>query len=392
MPRRMTQQHANTSAEPLRVAVFTETFHPKVDGIAAVTALMLDYFARHNIESILISPRFWHNVTQHANTRVITVPARSLPAYPELYIGACTPRVWRELRAFRPHVAHVIHPVLLGISGMGMALAQRIPLVASFHMDVMRLCHYFGVGWLEPLVAWGSSAVFNTAAYTFAPSQPMLDILTGRLGVRRAGLWGRGVDAVRFHPSRRNAAMRARLLGTADPVVPLLLYVGRLSSEKRLGDLRAICDALPNVRLAFVGDGPQRAELEALFAGTGTTFIGYLYGDDLAAAYASADAFVFPSSLESFGLAVLEAMASGLPIVAAQVGAVPQMLGDVAGVRGYSFPIGDVAGLLDGVRHVVTTDADTRQAMAVAVRAYAETQSWDAMMAAVVARYQLLRR
>jgi glycosyltransferase involved in cell wall biosynthesis len=124
---------------------------------------------------------------------------------------------------------------------------------------------------------------------------------------------------VHYHPDRRAREWRQRLSG-GRAEVPILLYVGRLAPEKRLEWLRPVVDALPQARLAIVGDGPCRPALEQLFAGTPTTFTGYLRGDDLANAYASADVFVFPAANETLGNVVLEAMASSLPIVAPRSG------------------------------------------------------------------------
>jgi glycosyltransferase involved in cell wall biosynthesis len=177
--------------------------------------------------------------------------------------------------------------------------------------------------------------------------------------------------------------MRDRL-SDGCPSERLLLYVGRLSSEKRLGDLRAVLESLPGTRLALVGDGPQRAELADVFAGLPVHFAGYLGGVALAAAYASADAFVFPSSLESFGLVLLEAMASGLPVIAARVGGVGEIVQE--GINGYIFAVGDVAGLVEGVRAALHEPAHTRQ-LGTAARAYAETQSWVVILDGLIDLY-----
>jgi len=138
-----------------------------------------------------------------------------------------------------------------------------------------------------------------------------------------------------------------------------------------------VLEQVPGTRLALVGDGPQRAELEAYFAGLPVHFAGYLQGEELATAYASADAFVFPSSLESFGLVLLEAMASGLPVIAARVGGVTDIVRE--GVNGYSFDIGDIKGLVERTRAALHDPAHLRQ-MGAAARAYAETQSWTQIL------------
>ena len=180
--------------------------------------------------------------------------------------------------------------------------------------------------------------------------------------------------------------MRARLSG-GELDAPLLLYVGRLSSEKQIDHIRPALECVPGARLALVGDGPARADLERHFAGLPVIFTGYLSGDALYQAYASADLFVFPSAVESFGLVVLEAMAAGLPVVAARVGGVAEVVRP--GETGYIFSPGDTGALAEGVAAIAADRARTR-AMGRAARAFAETQAWPAMMDEVIGHYARL--
>ncbi|MCA9891220.1 MAG: glycosyltransferase, partial [Anaerolineae bacterium] len=144
---------------------------------------------------------------------------------------------------------------------------------------------------------------------------------------------------------------------------------------------------LPDVRLAIVGDGPERENLEAHFAGTNTKFMGYMKGEALSQAYASSDVFVFPSALETFGLVVVEAMAAGLPVVATRVGGIPDVVDE--GVTGYTFNIGDTETLVDRVQRIIS-DPLTLIQMGHHARSYAETQSWPAMMDEVIDHYARL--
>ncbi len=135
-------------------------------------------------------------------------------------------------------------------------------------------------------------------------------------GIRNVRVWRRGVDLQQFNPVHRTQAMRERMTD-GHPDREIAVYVGRIALEKGLHRLRGMFADNPHLHLALVGDGPAREELEAYFAGTPTTFLGTLHGRDLAAAYASGDVFVFPSTTETLGLVILEAMASGMPVVAA---------------------------------------------------------------------------
>lgn len=203
-------------------------------------------------------------------------------------------------------------------------------------------------------------------------------------GFEQVKIWRRGVDHDRFSPRHRSQAWRERLSG-GRPDAPLLLYVGRLALEKRVDWLRPVLDALPNVRLAIVGDGPSRPELEELLGGTATTFTGYLQGEDLAHAYASADIFVFPSASETFGNVVLEAMASALPVI------VPRSGGPVDHVRhgenGFLFPSEDRLSLVQQAACLVADPALAQQVGARA-RAYARTQTWGAILDALLETLQ----
>jgi glycosyltransferase involved in cell wall biosynthesis len=245
--------------------------------------------------------------------------------------------------------------------------------------------HHFGLGFISPVTDWLTRIVFNWADYALAPSR-LIQAYMLNLGVKQVGLWKRGVDAERFNPRYRSAAMRAQL-SDGHPDDTLLIYVGRLSSEKRLHHLRTILERSPHTRLALVGDGPARAELEAHFAGTNTHFTGYLQGEALSQAYASADIFVFPSALETFGLVVVEAMAAGLPVVASRVGGVRDVV--VEGETGCTFDVDDVDALVAGVRQIASSRERMTQ-MGRAARTFAETQTWPAMMDEVVDLYTRL--
>ena len=157
----------------------------------------------------------------------------------------------------------------------------------------------------------------------------------------------------------------------------LLVYVGRLSAEKQIERIKPVLDALPDARLALVGDGPHRQQLEKHFEGTATTFVGYLAGEELASAYASGDAFLFPSSTETLGLVLLEAMAAGCPVVGANRGGIPDIISD--GVNGCLYEPdgadGGAASLIEATRKLLGNDIE-RQALRNAARSEAERWGW----------------
>lgn len=302
----------------MRIAFFTETFLPKIDGIVNTLCHLLDHLAARGHASLLFAPA--GGPLKYANTPVIGLAGIPFPLYPELKLVPPHVDVSRRLAAFQPDLIHVINPFSLGVVGLNQAGALQVPVVASFHTDIPGFAVRWGLGlFREPLWAY-LRWLHNQADLNLCPSRATQIELEAQ-GIYRTKIWSRGVDTRRFQPDQRSQAWRLRLSG-GQPDAPLLVYVGRLSAEKRVDWLRPVLAALPQVRLAIVGDGPARPDLEHLFADTPTVFTGYLQGDDLACAYAAADIFVFPAANETLGNVVLEAMASGLPVVAARAGGV----------------------------------------------------------------------
>lgn len=365
----------------MRVAIFTETFLPKIDGIVTVVCLLLDHLDKRGIDFMVVAPDL--GTKTYRGKPVISVPGIRFPVYPELRVGPPTLNTYRAVKKFDPDLMHFIHPILIGAGGILMAKVLKKPTLASFHLDIAQMANHFGFSFLNPLIWHFTKVNFNTCDYTLAPSKLLQEQLIRR-DFNHVGLWKRGVDAERFHPRYRDAEMRA-LLSDGHPEETILLYVGRLSSEKQIHRLRLILENVPNTRLAIVGDGPYREQLEHHFEGTPTKFMGYMTGEPLSKAYASADIFTFTSALESFGLVLVEAMAAGLPVVTTLVGGAKDII--TPGVNGYAYPVGDDAQMIESVRKIVQQPSK-REAMGRAARAFAETQTWEAIMDEVIVCYE----
>tara|TARA_Y100001968_G_C19259743_1_gene668680 strand:- start:225 stop:998 length:774 start_codon:yes stop_codon:yes gene_type:complete len=230
---------------------------------------------------------------------------------------------------------------------------------------------------LEPLLWELLKAAHNQALLNLCTSTAMVHELEEK-GINNTALWQRGVDTDSFRPELRNDEMRKRLLGKYDDQGSLLIYVGRLSAEKQIERIKPVLDAIPETRLALVGDGPHRQQLEKFFENTSTTFVGYLCGDELASAYASGDAFLFPSSTETLGLVLLEAMAAGCPVVGANKGGIPDIIND--GINGCLYnPDGENEGsasLINATKKILGNDLE-RQIMRKAAREEAEKWGWQ---------------
>jgi glycosyltransferase involved in cell wall biosynthesis len=369
----------------MRVAIYTETFLPKIDGIVKVLCLTLEHLQQRGVKTAVIAPDHGEAINEYAGAEVILVPAVPNPVYPEGRISLITPDAYQRVKRFRPDLMHSFHPVWTGLAGVFFAKMMHVPALSSFHLDVERAARFYKMNLVGSLTTQVTTWAFNQSNYALAPSRLVQREMLDK-GVRKVGLWRRGVDATQFHPSHRTEEMRAYLSdGHVDDT--LLLYVGRLAPEKQVDQIRAVLEQVPGTRLAIIGGGPAEPALRKHFEGLPVTFAGYLKGAKLSAAYASADIFVFPSAFESFGLVILEAMASGVPVVSSRVGGAQDMISE--GVTGYTFAVGDGQSLVAGVKNILATP-DTLAQMRIAAREHAEHQSWPAMMDELVECYEAI--
>ncbi|KAJ6804295.1 sulfoquinovosyl transferase SQD2-like [Iris pallida] len=219
----------------------------------------------------------------------------------------------------------------------------------------------------------------RAADLTIVPSAAIIrDLLAANVtSANRIRLWNKGVDSESFHPRFRNHDMRVRL-SNGEPEKPLIVHVGRLGVEKSLDFLKRVMDRLPGVRIAFIGDGPYRSDLEKLFSGMPAVFTGMLQGEELSQAYASGDIFAMPSESETLGQVVLEAMSSKLPVVAARAGGVPDIIPeDQEGKTSFLFTPGDLDDCVSKIEHLLS-DKEFRESMAKAAREEMEKYDWKA--------------
>jgi glycosyltransferase involved in cell wall biosynthesis len=312
----------------MRIALFTETFIPKVDGIVTRLRNTITQLRRGGDDVLIFAPA--GGIDEFEGARVVGMPSVPFPLYPEFRMALPRSSMRKQLLAFQPDVIHAVDPVLLAVAGIYYASMLRIPLVASYHTQLPKYLHHYKLGAMEGLTWKLLRLRHNRAALNLCTSTAMVDELTSH-GIQRVTLWQRGIDTDLFCPSRASTEMR-NFLTQGHPEAPLLVYVGRLSPEKNIEELREVVTAIPGARLALIGGGPHRTMLETHFAGTNTFFPGYLEGAELAAAFASADVFALPSRTETLGLVLLEAMAAGCPVVAARAGGIPDIVED--GVSG----------------------------------------------------------
>jgi len=314
----------------LHVAVVTETYPPEVNGVALTLARVVQGLVGLGHEVSLVRPRQGSEPESgpgdpalHAETLVKGLP---IPQYPHLRLGVPSGALLRrQWQARRPDVVHVATEGPLGYSAVQAARRLAIPVTSDFRTNFDAYTGHYGLGWLRrPILAY-LRAFHNRTAATTVPTGALRQRLCGE-GFRDLHVVSRGVDVGCFDPALRSEPLRRQW--QAEPSAPVVLYVGRLAAEKNLdllaGSFGAVQAKCPAARLVVVGDGPLRHALEAQLPQA--HFAGQRHGADLAAHYASADLFLFPSLTETFGNVVPEAMASGLAVVAFDCAAAAQLI------------------------------------------------------------------
>lgn len=337
-----------------RYELVTETYPPEINGVALTVQSLHDGLMALGASVGLVRPAR-DGETTGGDADLLRVAGVPVPRYPSLRFGlpsggALAARWTRH----RPAAIYVATEGPLGWSALRTARRLRIPVATGFHTRFDDYVGRYGAGFLAPLVFAGLRRFHNAGQATLVPTRELVDDL-GQQGFRHVARLGRAVDTLRFHPGARSEVLR-RQWG-ADGCDPVLVHVGRLAPEKNLPLLLRAYDAIraerPRTRLVLVGDGPERAALAA--SRPDLVFTGMLRGEALAAAFASGDAFVFPSLSETFGNVTLEAMASGLATVAFDYGAAREHLVD--GRHGACVAFGDELGFIDAARTVLTSPA-----------------------------------
>ncbi len=366
----------------MRIALVTESFLPDVNGVAHSVVRAAEHLLHRGHHPLVIAPQpppAVRDVPVDVPYPVVRIPSLPMPGYPQIRLGLPTFALATAMRAHRTELVHLASPFVLGAWGMAAARNLRLPAIAVYQTDVAAYARAYRVGMTEGAAWRWIRTVHNQAARTLVPSTESAAAL-GAHGVQRVHLWRRGVDDEQFHPSRRSDEWRRTLAPNGEVVVG---FVGRLAVEKQI-DLLADVSRLPGVRLVIVGDGPAAPMLRKTLPAA--TFLGVRRGVELAELYASFDIFAHTGPYETFGQAVQEAMASGLPVVAPNAGGPVDLVDH--GRTGYLVrpfvPEGFTSAVLE-----LAGDAERRAQFGAAGRVAIEGRSWQAVGDELIGHYQV---
>jgi glycosyltransferase involved in cell wall biosynthesis len=361
-------------ASDLRVALFTGNYNYVRDGANQALNRLVSHLLGQGAAVRIYSPRVEKPAFPSVG-KVIGVPAVPLPGRGEYRVPLMIPpAVKRDIAAFRPTIFHIASPEILGHRAVTLARKWDLPVVASVHTRFETYPRYYGLTFMEPVVEAVLRRFYRRCDAIFAPSESMAQCLRDQRMSFDVGIWSRGVERDIFSPARRSLEWR-RGLGIADDEVAIG-FVGRLVMEKGLDVFSDAIDQLTRKgvrhRVLIIGEGPARDWFQHRLPDA--VFAGFQKGEDLGRAVASADMLFNPSVTETFGNVTLEAMAAGLPVVAARATGSESLVTDE--VTGRLIKPGAIAAFADALQHYCE-DAEARKAAGAAGRAASERYGWD---------------
>lgn len=376
----------------MRIAIFTDTFLPEVNGVANTLGRWVEYLRARSIPVLVFAPQHGSLVKTDGGhvERFFSLP---LIFYPECKLALPgRMRTERILHNFQPTLIHVATPAAIGLLGAGYAAKHDIPLVASYHTHFDQYLKHYKLAWMEQAL-WKYMQWFHrNCERIYAPSESTKLKLEEK-GMKHVEIWSRGIDAQQFRPAV-SAEERASLLRNRglDPELTYMLYVGRLAPEKNIEHLINTFASLPprildKSRLLIAGDGPLYGLSPSVphnLSEEHIQWLGYLRGNELQDIYSMSDLFVFPSSTETFGNVILEAMASGLPVIAAGAGGVLDIIQHEK--TGILCPPEEPASMVHSIIHLYD-HPDISKRLGEAGREYSLNRSWIPILDRLLSSY-----
>ena len=366
-----------------RVALFSGNYNYLRDGANRALNRLVDYLERQGVAVRVYSPTGDVPAFEHAGD-LVSVPSFSIPRRREYRFAWGLPKSVRDdLAAFRPNLFHLSAPDLLGYKALKLAKSWGVPVVASVHTRFETYLRYYGLAWAEKYATRYLRSFYNQCEQIYPPTDSMAQVLRAERMCGDIRIWGRGIDAALFHPSKRDEAWRASHDLAPNDVA--IAFVGRLVLEKGLDVFADAIDLLKARGVAHkvivIGDGPERAWFQGRLPDA--VFTGFLGDAALARAYASSDIFFNPSQTETFGNVTLEAMAAGLPPVCARATGSMSLVNH--GVSG--FLADGAAEEYAGYLAYLASNAQMRAAFATVGRERALLHNWDNILQGVLLNY-----
>jgi phosphatidylinositol alpha 1,6-mannosyltransferase len=368
----------------LRIALFSGNYNYVRDGANQALNRLAEYLLRQGAQFRAYSPVVAHPAFE-ATGDMVSVPSMPIPLRPEYRLPlALTPGIRRDLAEFQPNIVHIASPDIVAHRAVSWARRHDVAAIASIHTRFETYLAYYHLQMLEPAARAIMRRLYRRCDAIVAPAESMATVLRAQRMNRDISIWTRGVDRQQFHPGRRDMAWR-RGLGIKDQSL-VISFLGRLVIEKGLDVFADAIDVLVDRgvkhQVLVIGDGPARTWFEQRLPKG--IFIGQQVGDDLARSLACSDIFFNPSITETFGNVTLEAMACGLPVVAAVATGATSLVRD--GQTGTLVEPSDIEAFADALERYAK-DAELRRRHGEAGLAYAQTMDWDRINSAVVRIY-----
>lgn len=355
----------------MRIMIVTEEFLPVADGLVLRLTEAIRYFLKEGHQVVVVTPD--RGIDQFEDATIYGIQDKKLPFGKKLFWAPSLTRINDIMMDFSPQVVHIVNPLILGFAASQYAIKLEIPVVVSYHTNYMSCLKRLHLNHrVSERMIWKARQKISAAASLNLCTSHVMRHALENFGIYNAHVLKRGVDSEKRNPKYASEDMRL-ILNKGQRDKKLLVYVGSLLKRKDLESLLPMMRRRSDVCLAIVGDGEHRAELEKTFSGTNCVFTGYLRGRNLAEAYASGDAFIFPTLNEQVGLTLLEAMASGVPIIAVRSPLTTEQFQD--GRDAIFYTSGDEDSLDAAIDRL--EDRDLVRRIRVIARKEAEASSWE---------------
>ncbi len=368
----------------MRILIYTGTFKKEQDGVARATYQLVETLLKQKFQVMVASPK----ITPQVRKGLILCKLPSIPfvLYKEYPCALPNGKIIRAIIRFKPDIIHIATPDFVGIQILQFAKLAHIPVVSIHHTDFINYLPYYHLGFLQE-IAWHIYMKFyNFTERTFAPTEEYARILESR-GVKHVDIWSRGIDRDKFHPKFRASSLRKRWNAEHKKII---MYVGRFVWYKDLDMIYKVYERFEDrldsdVAFVLIGEGPIKEILQRKMPKA--IFPGYLHGNALSVAFASGDIFLFPSTTETFGQVIQEALSSGLPAIVSDKGGCKEIV--TKADAGLIVPAHDVDSFYYSVKHLLD-NVDEYQRMRQNGLDYAKKRTWDRINSDLIRKYRIL--